>query len=98
VIHTNPILRSGSGAISGVPGLMVAVALTIFYSIQNQVTWAVIIICPVGATACNGTGSADVIVGTTDDAVIHGLGGNDWMVDGRISTQFGNPRAVISDG
>ena len=59
--------------------LMTAIALMIFFSLQNQMTWAAVITCQKGASVCNGTATADIIIGTTDDTIIHGFGGNDYI-------------------
>jgi len=58
----------------------VAVTVTILYTVPDQTSWAAIITCPSGATVCNGTSADDIIVGTTAHALIHGLGGNDYIV------------------
>ncbi len=46
------------------------------------------IICPIGATVCNGTSADDIIEGTTDNAEIHGLGGNDYIYGYRYGANY----------
>jgi Ca2+-binding RTX toxin-like protein len=59
--------------------LVTVVALMIFIFFPNQMIWEAVITCTKGAAVCNGTESADIFIATTDDTVIHGLGGNDYI-------------------
>lgn len=71
----NDIFRSNFKLIS----LITAVSVTTLFSLVDQTGWAAVITCPAGAALCNGTEGDDIITGTTDGAVIRGLGGNDYI-------------------
>jgi Ca2+-binding RTX toxin-like protein len=73
---------------------VVVVALAIFYSLTNQITWAALINCPIGTILCNGTTGNDIIIGTTPGATIHGLAGNDYI----IGYEGGENQIIGDDG
>jgi RTX calcium-binding nonapeptide repeat (4 copies) len=57
----------------------IAITVTILFILPDQTSWAAIINCPDGVMFCNGTSAADFIVGNTNNGVIHGLGGDDYI-------------------
>ena len=55
----------------------IAITLTILLILPDQTSWAAIMYCPATTAVCNGTTGDDIIVATTPNLIIHGLGGND---------------------
>ena len=54
-------------------------SMSTYFVLSYQTSWAAIIICPLYASLCNGTPSADIIIAITGNAIIHGNGGNDHI-------------------
>lgn len=83
--------------------LVTAVAVIILFSL-DQASWAALIYCTSASLQCNGTSGDDMIFGHYVGNIIHGLGGNDYIVgDGSSSNNFfygddGNDRLIGSEG
>jgi len=60
--------------------LISALGIAILFLHLDQTSWAALIGCSDTIIACNGTSDDDIIYGSSNGNVIHGLGGNDYII------------------
>jgi Ca2+-binding RTX toxin-like protein len=82
--------------------LITGAAVILLFSL-DQTSWAALIFCPHNVVECNGTPNDDMILAHPNGNIIHGLGGNDYIISfGLPELSFmygddGNDRLIGSD-
>ena len=74
----------------GLVALLTIIGITL---LTQNLGWAALIFCT-STSECNGTSGNDVIYGHVNGNIIHGLGGNDYIIGSATST---SPNYIYGD-